>query len=51
MYRTANSHRMMGFAVTTAMAGALLSGCATTGSPLAHVSASRPEEPNFSPAR
>jgi Flp pilus assembly protein TadD len=33
MYRTANSHRVFGLAVTTAMAGALLSGCATTAAP------------------
>jgi Flp pilus assembly protein TadD len=41
MYRTANSHRMIGFAVTTAMAGALLSGCTTTAAPRADLSASR----------
>jgi Flp pilus assembly protein TadD len=33
MYRTANSHRVFGLAVTTAMAGALLSGCTTTAAP------------------
>ena len=33
MYRTANSHRVFGLAVTTAMAVALLSGCATTAAP------------------
>ena len=33
MYRTANSHRVLGLAVTTAMAGVLLSGCATTAAP------------------
>lgn len=33
MYRTANSHRVLGLAVTTAMAGALLSGCTTMAAP------------------
>jgi Flp pilus assembly protein TadD len=41
MNRTANSKRMMGFAVTTAMAAGLLTGCATNPAPRADLSASR----------
>jgi Flp pilus assembly protein TadD len=43
MNRSANSHRMIGFAVTTAMAGALLSGCTTQAAAPAALSASRAE--------
>jgi Flp pilus assembly protein TadD len=43
MNRTANSKRMMGLAVTSAMAAGLLSGCATSPAPRADLSASRAE--------
>jgi Flp pilus assembly protein TadD len=43
MNRSANSNRMIGFAVTTALAGALLSGCATQSAAPAALSASRAE--------
>lgn len=43
MNRSANNGRMIGFAVTTAMAGALLSGCTTQAAAPASVSASRAE--------
>lgn len=43
MMSTANSKRVMALAVTTAMAGALLSGCATNTAPSAAVSASQAE--------
>jgi len=42
MYRNANSTRMIGFAVTTALAGALLTGC-TTAAPRADLSAGQAE--------
>ena len=44
MYRTATSNRVIGLAVTTAMAGALLSGCTTNAAPPAAQSASRAEQ-------
>lgn len=40
---SANGKRMMGLAVTTAMAAGLLTGCATTAAPRADLSASRAE--------
>ena len=40
MYRTATSHRMLGFAATTAIAALALSGCTTAGAPDASASAS-----------
>jgi Flp pilus assembly protein TadD len=43
MNRTANSKRMMGLAVSTAIAAGLLSGCATNAAPRAELSASRAE--------
>ena len=43
MISTANSKRVMGLAVTTAMAGALLSGCTTNAAPPASLSANRAE--------
>jgi Flp pilus assembly protein TadD len=43
MYRTANSNRVIGLAVTTAMSAALLAGCATSVAPAATASASRAE--------
>lgn len=43
MYRTAKSHRMIGFAVTTALAAGLVSGCATKAAPRADLSASKAE--------
>ena len=43
MNRTANSKRMMGLAVSTAMAAGLLTGCATHPAPRAELSASRAE--------
>jgi Flp pilus assembly protein TadD len=43
MNRSANSNRAIGFAVTTAMAGALLSGCTTQAAAPAALSASRAE--------
>jgi Flp pilus assembly protein TadD len=43
MYRTAKSTRMLGFAATTAMAAALLTGCTTASAPAANLSASRAE--------
>ena len=43
MISTANRKRVIGLAVTTAMAGALLSGCTTSAAPRADVSASRAE--------
>lgn len=43
MYSTAKSSRMIGFAVTTALAGALLSGCTTNAAPPAALSASQAE--------
>lgn len=44
MKRTANSKRVIGFAVTTAMAGALLSGCTTNAAPPAQLSANMAEQ-------
>ena len=43
MNRTAKSNRMIGLAVTSAMAAGLLSGCATQQAPRADLSASRAE--------
>jgi Flp pilus assembly protein TadD len=43
MYRTANGNRLMGLALTTAMAGALLSGCTSAAAPRADLSAGRAE--------
>jgi Flp pilus assembly protein TadD len=43
MYRTANRNSVLGFAVTTAMAGALLTGCSTASAPPAALSASKAE--------
>lgn len=43
MYRTATSHRMLGFAATTAIAALALSGCTTAGAPDASASASKAE--------
>jgi Flp pilus assembly protein TadD len=43
MYRTATSHRMLGFAATTAMAALALTGCTTAGAPNASASASKAE--------
>jgi Flp pilus assembly protein TadD len=43
MYSTAKSTRMIGFAVTTALAGSLLAGCTTHAAPSAVASASRAE--------
>jgi Flp pilus assembly protein TadD len=43
MYRTANSNRTIGLAVTTAMASALLAGCASNAAPPASISASKAE--------
>jgi len=43
MYRTAKSHRMIGLAVTTALAASLVSGCATKSAPRADLSASKAE--------
>lgn len=43
MYRTATSHRMLGFAATTAMAALALAGCTTAGAPDASASASKAE--------
>ena len=43
MMSTANSKRVMALAVTTAMAGALLSGCTTNAAPSAAHSASQAE--------
>jgi Flp pilus assembly protein TadD len=44
MMSTANSKRVMALAVTSAMAGALLSGCATSAGPSAALSASQAEQ-------
>jgi Flp pilus assembly protein TadD len=44
MKSTANSRRMMALAVSSAMAGALLTGCTTNAAPPAAVSASQAEE-------
>ena len=43
MYSTANRSRMIGLVASTAMAGALLSGCASGNAPQADVSASKAE--------
>jgi len=43
MYSTKSNSRLMGFAATTAMAGALLSGCAATGATSANVAAASAE--------
>ena len=43
MYSTSRSNRTIGFAVTTAMAGALLAGCASQGAPRADLSAGKAE--------
>lgn len=43
MYRTANSHRMIGLAASTAMAAALLAGCTTANAPRADLSAGHAE--------
>jgi len=43
MQRSVKSNRVIAFAATTAMAAALLTGCATSGAPAANVSASRAE--------
>lgn len=43
MYRTAPSNRVIGFAASTAMAAALLGGCATNAAPRADLSASQAE--------
>ena len=43
MKSTANSKRVIGLAVTSALAGALLTGCTTTGAPAANLSASQAE--------
>ena len=43
MYSTAKSTRMIGFAVTTALAGTLLAGCTTNAAPPAALSASQAE--------
>ena len=44
MKSTANRQRMIGFAVTSALAGALLSGCATNAAPPATLSAAQAEQ-------
>ncbi len=44
MYRTATSNRMIGLAVTTAMAGSLLAGCTTKAAPPATASAAMAEQ-------
>jgi len=44
MKSTANSKRVIGLAVTTALAGALLSGCTTSAAPPAALSASQAEQ-------
>ena len=44
MISTANRKRVIGLAVTSAMAGALLSGCTTNAAPPANLSASRAEQ-------
>jgi Flp pilus assembly protein TadD len=44
MYSTAKSTRVIGLAVTTALAGALLSGCTTNAAPPAALSASQAEQ-------
>ena len=44
MKSTANRKRVIGFAVTSAMAGALLSGCTTNAAPPASLSANRAEQ-------
>src|SRR5688572_28330221 len=43
MYSTAKSTRVIGLAVTTALAGTLLAGCTTNAAPAATASASRAE--------
>ena len=48
MYSTANRTRIVGLAVTTAMAAALLSGCATM-APHVAKSQSKPKHPTTEP--
>ena len=41
MKSTANSKRVIGLAVTSALAGALMTGCTTPGAPAANLAASQ----------